>query len=285
MQYKKFSALVIMGALIAALSATTAFAADVKSTKLTLTLKGGAAVANPTYDETYELTVPSSLRIANEGWNALGSIAVKYSGSNTGFDPAKKLVVTAGSTNSFKLVAEGGSGSISYFLATGQNDTSATTSFTFTAAQITAGASQDLGVNVGSFTGASDGTYTDEITYTVAIQDAGTTASVSDMLTNGAVTVVSATVNGTTATTKVSGTFTYNGSAFTASNVSGADSAVATIDDNDANTVYFDFIIGDTKYTVTIDTSNKTYASISTIALTSITVKGTEVFGTLSAID
>ncbi len=175
MQYKKFSALVIMGALIAALSATTAFAADLKTT-LTLTLKGGSAVANPTYDETYTLTVPNELRIANTGWNALGSMTVKYSGSNTGFNTAKKLVVTASSTNSFKLVADGG-GSISYFLATGQNDTSATTSFTFTAAQITAGASQDLGVNVGSFTGASDGTYTDEITYTVAIQDAGTTTT------------------------------------------------------------------------------------------------------------
>lgn len=175
MTTRKITALVIMGALIAALSATTAFAADLKTT-LTLTLKGGSAVSNPTYDETYELTVPSSLRIANEGWNALGSMTVKYTGSNTGFDPAKKLVVTAKSTNNFALVADGG-GSISYFLATSENDSAATTSFTFTAAQITAGASQDLGVNVGSFTGASDGTYTDEITYTVAIQDAGTTTT------------------------------------------------------------------------------------------------------------
>lgn len=280
MTTRKITALVIMGALIAALSATTAFA-DYKTT-LTLTLSGGSAVSNPTYDETYTLTVPESLRIANTGWNAMDSMTVKYSGSNTGFNTAKKLVVTASSANSFKLVADGVSSTISYFLATDSAATSGTTEFTFTAAQITAGTSQTLGVKVGSFEGASDGTYTDEITYTVAIQDAGTTASVSDMLTNGAVTVVSATVNDTT---KVSGTFTYNGSAFTASNVSGADSAVATIDDNDANTVYFDFIIGDTKYTVTIDTSNKTYASISTIALTSITVNGTEVFGTLSAID
>ncbi|MBQ3448021.1 MAG: hypothetical protein IJG37_10300 [Synergistaceae bacterium] len=171
MTTRKITALVIMGALIAALSATTAFA-DYKTT-LTLTLKGGSAVSNPTYDETYELTVPSSLRIANEGWNALGSMTVKYSGSSTGFNTAKKLVVTAGSTNNFALVADGG-GSISYFLATSEDDSAATTSFTFTAAQITAGASQDLGVNVGSFTGASDGTYTDEITYSVEVQNAAT---------------------------------------------------------------------------------------------------------------
>lgn len=175
MTTRKITALVIMGALIAALSATTAFA-DYKTT-LTLTLKGGSAVSNPTYDESYTLTVPDELRIANTGWNAMDSMTVKYSGSNAGFNTAKKLVVTASSTNNFTLKADGVSSTISYFLATGQNDTSATTSFTFTAAQITAGASQDLGVNVGSFEGASDGTYTDEITYTVAIQDASATTT------------------------------------------------------------------------------------------------------------
>ncbi len=175
MQYKKFSALVIIGALIAALSATTAFA-DYK-TKLTLTLSGGSAVSNPTYDETYTLTVPESLRITTTGWNAMDSMTVKYSGSNAGFNTAKKLVVTATSANSFKLVADGVSSTISYFLATAQNDTSGKTSFTFTAAQITAGAEQTLGVNVGTFDGASNGTYTDEITYTVAIQDVSTTTT------------------------------------------------------------------------------------------------------------
>lgn len=168
MTTRKITALVIMGALIAALSATTAFA-DYKTT-LTLTLSGGSAVSDPTYDEAYTLTVPESLRIANSGWNAMDSMTVKYSGSSTGFDPAKKLVVTATSTNSFKLTASGISDTISYFLATGQNDTSATTSFTFTAAQITAGAEQTLGVNVEDFSTKSNGTYTDEITYTVEVQ-------------------------------------------------------------------------------------------------------------------
>lgn len=174
MTTRKITALVIMGALIAALSATTAFA-DYKTT-LTLTLKSGSAVSNPTYDETYTLSVPESLRIANTGWNSMGSMTVKYSGSNAGFNTAKKLVVTATSTNSFKLVADGVSSTISYFLTTGENDTE-TTSFTFTAAQITAGASQTLGVNVEDFSTKSNGTYTDEITYTVAIEDAGTTTT------------------------------------------------------------------------------------------------------------
>ena len=176
MTTRKIYALVIMGALIAALSATTAFA-DYKTT-LTLTLSGGSAVSDPTYDETYTLTVPESLRITNTGWNAMDSMTVKYSGSNAGFNTAKKLVVTASSTNSFKLVADGVSSTISYFLATGQNDTSATTSFTFTAAQITAGASQALGVNVEDFSSKSNGTYTDEITYTVEVQSTTTTTTV-----------------------------------------------------------------------------------------------------------
>ena len=278
MQYKKFSALVIMGALIAALSATTAFAADLKTT-LTLTLSGGSAVSNPTYDETYTLTVPESLRIANSGWNAMDSMTVKYSGSSTGFDPAKKLVVTATSTNSFKLTASGISDTISYFLATGQNDTSATTSFTFTAAQITASASQALGVNVEDYSKKANGTYTDEITYTVEVQSTTTTASVSDMLTNGAVTVVSATVNGTT---KVSGTFTYNGSAFTASDVSGADSSTASVVDSG---VQFDFTIGSNTYTVVIYPNDKTYVNGTSTALTSVTVNGTEVFSTLTLLE
>lgn len=278
MTTRKITALVIMGALIAALSATTAFAADLKTT-LTLTLSGGSAVSNPTYDETYTLTVPESLRIANTGWNAMDSMTVKYSGSNTGFDPAKKLVVTASSANSFKLVADGVSSTISYFLATGQNDTSATTSFTFTAAQITASASQTLGVNVGTFDGASNGTYTDEITYTVEVQSTTTTASVSDMLTNGAVTVVKATVNGETS---VSGTFTYNGSTFTASNVSGADSATASVVDSG---VQFDFTIGSNTYTVVIYPNDKTYVNGTSTALTSVTVNGTEVFSTLTLLE
>ena len=281
MTTRKITALVIMGALIAALSATTAFAADLK-TKLTLTLSGGSAVSNPTYDETYTLSVPESLRIANTGWNAMDSMTVKYSGSSTGFDPAKKLVVTATSANSFKLTASGISDTISYFLATGANETSGTTSFTFTAAQITAGTSQTLGVNVGTFDGASNGTYTDEITYTVEVQSTGTTASVSDMLTNGAVTVVSAVVNGTTGTTSVSGTFTYNGSEFTASNVSGAGSATASVVDSG---VQFDFRIGSDAYTVVIYPNDKTYVNGASTALTSVTVNGTEVFSTLTLLE
>ena len=269
MTTRKITALVIMGALIAALSATTAFA-DYKTT-LTLTLKGGSAVPNPTYDETYTLSVPESLRIANTGWNSMGSMTVKYSGSNTGFNTAKKLVVTASSTNSFKLVADGG-GSISYFLATGENDTSATTSFTFTAAQITAGAEQTLGVNIGSFTGASDGTYTDEITYTVAIEDVGT-ASLAGMLTEGTVTTVAVIIGSDT----VTATLIRTSTGFTITSDNASYSSVSTqVTDNYVAVIFSD------ESSVTLFTNNNTYSVTDGTTLTSITVGGTDITSTLT---
>ena len=171
MMIKKLAAVLLMTAVI--FGATSAFGADYKTT-LTLTLKSGAAVANPVYDEVYTLTVPESLTITKTGWNSIGNMTVSYSGTNTGFDTSKKLVVTASSTNTFTLKADGVTDTISYFLATGENDTAATTTFEFTGAQINAGASQAIGVNVEDFSSKSNGTYTDEITYSVEVQNAAT---------------------------------------------------------------------------------------------------------------
>lgn len=170
MSIRKLTSILITALILFGVS--SAFGEDYK-TKLTLTLKSGSAIANPTYDVSYTLTVPESMTISNTGWNAIGSMTVAYSGTgdNVGFSPDKKLVVTAGSTNDFKLVANGGSSSISYFLATSESGTK-TTTFEFTAAQITAGASQTLGVNVEDFTSKANGTYTDEIVYSVEVQSA-----------------------------------------------------------------------------------------------------------------
>ena len=104
MAIKKLAAVLLMTAVI--FGATSALAADYK-TKLTLTLKSGAAVASPVYDEVYTLTIPGSLTITQSDWNSIGNMTVKYSWSNTGFDTTKKLVVTASSTNTFTLNADG----------------------------------------------------------------------------------------------------------------------------------------------------------------------------------
>lgn len=174
MTIKKLAAVLLMTAVI--FGATSAFGADYKTT-LTLTLKSGAAVANPVYDEVYTLTIPESMTITKTGWNSIGNMTVSYSGTNTGFDTSKKLVVTASSTNTFTLKADGVTDTISYFLATGENDTAATTTFEFTGAQINAGASQAIGVNVEDFSSKSNGTYTDEITYSVEVKSAATLLS------------------------------------------------------------------------------------------------------------
>lgn len=162
---RKLSAVLLVSMLF--FGATLAQAADYK-TKLTLKIASAGSV----YDEAYVLTVPEEVAISKPGWNSLGNIEVKYSGTNAGFDPSKKLVITATSTNNFTLVANGVSDTVTYFLATGENDTGATTTFEFTAAEITTtGTSKTIGVKVGDYSNKAAGDYEDEITYSVAVQN------------------------------------------------------------------------------------------------------------------
>lgn len=140
--------------------------------KTKLTLTASKSSADTVYDEAYVLTVPTDFNITASGWNSLGNITVKYSGGEDGFDPKKKLVITATTSNDFKLVASGVSDTVSYFLATGVNDKSATKTFEFTADEITAeGTSKAIGVNVEDYASKPEGTYEDEITYTVELQE------------------------------------------------------------------------------------------------------------------
>ena len=169
MSIRKLSSILLTTLIL--FGATSAFATDYK-TKITLTV----AASSPTYDEAYTFTQPADLTITQSGWNSLGNITASYGGSNAGFDSSKKLVVTVTSTNTFALKAEGIDSTISYFHATSENDTSATTTFEFSAAEInaTGGTSKTVGVNVADYSSASAGTYTDEITYSVEVQNAAT---------------------------------------------------------------------------------------------------------------
>ncbi len=172
MSIRKLSSILITALIL--FGATSAFAVDYKTT-LTLTVAGAS-----TYDEVYTFTQPENLTITQSGWNSLGNITASYGGSNAGFDSSKKLVVTVTSTNTFALKAEGIDSTISYFHATSENDTSATTTFEFSAAEInaTGGTSKAVGVNVADYSSAAAGTYTDEITYAVEVQSATTTTTV-----------------------------------------------------------------------------------------------------------
>ena len=176
LRYKKLCSIITTGALIASTGAA-AFGADYK-TSIKLVLSSGKALEH-VYDEAYTLAIPEALTITQEGWNSIGNMTASYGGTNDGFDPDKKLVVTAASTNSFNLTASGISDTIGYTVRTSAGDSEATTTFEFTAEEIntSGGTSKAIGVYVDSFTGKSNATYTDTITYTAEVQDSATDLS------------------------------------------------------------------------------------------------------------
>ena len=166
MKHKKLSALLIVGLLL--FGATLAHA-DVKtfSTSIKLTI---SSIPSSPYDEAYTLSIPESLTVNNTGWNEIGNIVIAHDTANTTttFNPAKKVVITASSQNSFTLKSD--TNSISYTLKTSETDASATTVFEFTAEQINAGASQAIGINVEDYSLMPAGEYEDTITYTASVE-------------------------------------------------------------------------------------------------------------------
>ena len=113
---------------------------------------------------TYTLTIPSTLTVANSGWNATDGI------SATGtLASGKKLTVTASSVNSFKL--KSGDNSVGYKLATASTDTEATTSWTFDSLNSTA-TKKDMGIIVEDYSTKPAGTYQDTVTFTAKVEDA-----------------------------------------------------------------------------------------------------------------
>ncbi|MBQ3346355.1 MAG: hypothetical protein IJG39_04595 [Synergistaceae bacterium] len=165
MKLRNFPAVLLVSMLFFSLTLTQA-EADYK-TKLTLTI----AAASPTYDEAYILTVPADFTITKSGWNSVGNITVTHDSSySTTFNPAKKVVITATSDNSFALKSENND-TISYTLKTAEADTSATTVFEFSADDINAenGTSKEIGISLTYDSSTPSGNYEDYITYTAQV--------------------------------------------------------------------------------------------------------------------
>ena len=119
-------------------------------------------------DTSYTLTIPSTLSVANSGWNATGGI------SATGtLATGKKLTVTASSANSWAL--KSGDNSVGYKLATASTDTEATTSWEFTELSSTA-TKKDMGIIVDDYSTKPAGTYTDTVTFTAKVEVAKSAA-------------------------------------------------------------------------------------------------------------
>ena len=110
----------------------------------------------------YTLTIPSSLSVANVGWNAASGI------SATGtLASGKKLTVTASSANSWALKQQDGSETVSYTMKE-TSDGEAKTAWEFTALPGNA----TLGIDVADYTDKPAGTYQDTVTFTASVEDA-----------------------------------------------------------------------------------------------------------------
>ena len=128
---------------------------------------GIAAYADDT--STYTLTIPSTLTVADKGWNATGGI------SATGrLAEGKKLTVTASSANSWSLKSGGNSVGYNLATATGTYSSSATpASWEFTELSSTA-TTKPMGIIVEDYSSKPAGTYQDTVTFTASVVSAST---------------------------------------------------------------------------------------------------------------
>ena len=154
MKLKKLASLALAGALALGLLSALSFPA--------LAADG---------DTTYTITIPSTLTVANSGWNDAGGI------SATGtLESGKKLTVTAESKNGWKLVS--GSNNVGYTLTTASGGNQ-TTSWEFTTLD---GTAQGLGIIVEDYTDKPAGTYQDTVTFTAKVEEAKSAAEKPDIV-------------------------------------------------------------------------------------------------------
>ena len=126
-------------------------------------------------DTTYTLTIPSTLTVANSGWNATDGI------SATGtLASGKKMTVTATSANSWSL--KSGNNSVGYTLTTAEGG-SQTTSWEFTELSSTA-TKKDMGIIVADYSTKPAGTYQDTVTFTAKVEDTSSTITIGGVTLN-----------------------------------------------------------------------------------------------------
>ncbi len=156
-------------------------------------------------DTSYTLTIPSTLNVANSGWNATDGISATGSLAS-----GKKLTVTATSANSWAL--KSGDNSVGYKLVTASTDTEATTSWTFDSLSSTA-TKKDMGIIVEDYSTKPAGTYQDTVTFTAKVESATLAAAFVD----GAVIKVSFKWRGTDRGDYVQGVYNASSGTFTVS--------------------------------------------------------------------
>ena len=109
----------------------------------------------------YTVTIPATLTVENSGWNDAGGISVTGT-----LEANKKLIVSASSDGEYALVS--GENKVAYTLAATSGGAE-TTSGEFT----TLPGSATLGIIVEDYSSKPAGTYTDTVTFTAAVENAG----------------------------------------------------------------------------------------------------------------
>ena len=153
---------------------------------LTLSLKVANASTSTTTSSDYALIIPDSFTINNSGWNEITEgITAKVSGDNVKFDSGYKLTVTAATDST--LTADGITDTISYTLKAVSTDTSAVTTWEFSADELNAskdnvitGTTKTLGVDVEDYSTKANGDYSDTITFTAEVQEALLSLNIDD---------------------------------------------------------------------------------------------------------
>ena len=139
---------------------------------MVLSLVPAMGIAAYADDTSYTLTIPSTLNVANSGWNATDGI------SATGtLAEGKKLTVTAASDDEFALVF--GENKVNYKLAeSGDTNTTYANATEKTAWEYTSLSSdattQPMGVVVEDYSSKPAGTYQDTVTFTASVGSAST---------------------------------------------------------------------------------------------------------------
>ena len=170
MKHSKITALALTGAMLAGTFATA-----------TPVLAGGTEtndVSCTSNDASYTMVIPTSVTVANSGYNTLGDgITIK---NLANADKVKSIEVTASSENAWKLKKDDNN-TITYNLCESAESTGAITdnklSFTEkTAMADTDGSTKTCGINVDDYSEAEAGDYSDTITWTAtAVEYTGIT--------------------------------------------------------------------------------------------------------------
>ena len=123
------------------------------------------------YTNSYIISIPETLAINNIGWNDLGTINAS---TDTDFDPAKSVKITASSGNNYVLRSDTTTDTISYDLkmSSSASEKNANVMWQFSAGELetSGGTGKTIGVDVEDYSNKRVGSYEDILTFSVSVE-------------------------------------------------------------------------------------------------------------------